>query len=173
MSRFILRLFCVTLLLSAVHASPSRSELVHGFFKLGYSTIYDVCINAFDFSTQTRVGPSSDKADLCYEQSVNTNYQVWWPLHGTTITASLSPLEGISVAPEGPYLYFDESLLLGRTYVLLTGDGLYAKLAVRGINFEGFNVTFEYYVQMDGTRNLDTVLPVEPTTWGQVKALYR
>jgi len=33
-------------------------------------------------------------------------------------------------------------------------------------------ITAGYCIQMDGSRNLDTVLPVEQTTWGRIKARY-
>ena len=56
MSRFISRLFCITLLLSAVHVSPARSELIHGFLRLdpGYDiyTSEHPCFDAADFSAQ-------------------------------------------------------------------------------------------------------------------------
>jgi hypothetical protein len=54
-----------------------------------------------------------------------------------------------------------------------TGDGFYLKFVVRRFQPLGGGLLIEYYVQMDGSNNLDDFVAVRPTTWGRVKALYR
>jgi hypothetical protein len=61
-------------------------------------------------------------------------------------------------------------LLLTGTFVMKTPENLWVKFTVRGST--GDDVIFEYFLQTDGSRYFDPV-PVEQTTWGKVKALYR
>jgi hypothetical protein len=58
------------------------------------------------------------------------------------------------------------------TWVLHTADGYWVKLAMSGYCYPNWDCSeILYFVQMDGTSNLCPV-PVEQSTWGEIKALY-
>ena len=176
-----LLLFLFVALLSTV-PRPARSEIVHGFLKAlggigGEGPFYVIPLEAFDFSTQTVVHFDSTGADLCFFEPVN-KAGIWYfrPLAAGLIRVYPTSLEALLLAPEGVYSPHSRKIELNGIYVILTGDGLYAKFRVHEWG-NGFlagccSVTIEYYVQLDGSRNLDPLVPVEPTTWGRVKALY-
>lgn len=167
-------------------ATSAAAEVIHG------SRIIWYCENqgcgcgtcgggvSFDFNTQNLVDHWSDDADLgvgfgCdggpyFDPSVTS-------LNGATGTAYPdSTLEELTMAPPPPYGSFWMWDDLNTTYVMLTGDGLYVKFASRAFHeihciYAGVEV--EYYVQTDGTPFFTPTLPVQSTTWGQIKALYR
>ena len=177
------RVFLCLVLLSAVliGTGPARCEVIHGFVELRPTYIASVGLGhdeAFDFLTQTIVLASSPSSDLSYgeDEDGRTELQMR-ESHGHHVDTALELLE---VAPDLPDWFYGPPVLLTGTYVVRTADNLYVKFAVRefndglGENDKGCcNLIVEYYVQMDGSPNFDPLLPVRPTTWGKVKALYR
>ena len=174
-------LFLFVALLSTV-PRPASSELVHGFLKaypdieaLG-STLYVTCGEAFDFSSQTIVRHDSPGADLCFFAWVQ--YPSPWIFKPLAVGLRLetdTSLEDLLVAPVSGYSntrYWD--IRVGDVYTVSTDDGFYAKFRVHsGGPPICCSITIEYYVQMDGSRNLDQQVPAHSTTWGRVKALYQ
>jgi hypothetical protein len=149
----------------------ASSELIHGTARL-YLDADLGCDQAIDFSTQTLVGCHTAEADFTYYSSLQhpeqLEFGVYYP-GGWMVTVD-TPFEDVSIASLIGSI--DQRVMLNRTYIIRTKDPLYAKLVVRSIN-EGLTVDVEYVVQTDGTRVLGPALPVEQTTWGKIKALYR
>jgi hypothetical protein len=83
-----------------------------------------------------------------------------------------STLDGVTEAPADTMLYSNRlDIVLDGTYIVRTIDGLYAKFQM--LTWDPYGLAdFEYYVQMDGSRNLDSSVPTRRTTWGRLKALY-
>ncbi|MCI0452903.1 MAG: hypothetical protein L0Z51_11030 [Candidatus Latescibacteria bacterium] len=168
-------------------ALPARAEVIHGFARaVDYNGAGGSITVGVDFSTQLtfRIDMSNRHlADLqasipvgpgggCSTWLVSFNGTTGRSVPGTT-------LEELEVAPESPYCCIP-SPELNETCVLLTVDGLYVKYAVRSIDetetggeciFGGVDI--EFFVQTNGTRDFGPVLPVESSTWGRIKALYR
>jgi hypothetical protein len=149
-----------------------RSEVIHGSQGIyaTYMAYYPYGSDeAFDFVTRTIVSWSSTSADLSCagnamgdEMTLNSKNCI-----GTVVD---TPLEQLAEAPEG-LVPFGATAQLNRTYVVKTGDNIYAKFAVRSMDWAG--ILIEYYVQMDGSPSFGPALAVEHSTWGRVKALYR
>jgi hypothetical protein len=59
---------------------------------------------------------------------------------------------------------------LNEVFVVYTREGHFAKMRITAI---GTLMSFEYTYQDDGSEILSITTPVEETTWGRVKALYR
>ena len=165
-----LRNTLVALVVLSSFASTARAALVHGDV--------NIAVDGFDFSEQRLVpsGGNSEEMDLMYAVVVSPPLG---PMFYTGINYSYilavpdSTLDQVTVAPEDSSVYsMDAVPVLGRTYIVKTSDGFYAKFALREFTPD-IVVRIEYYVQMDGTNNLDTTtVPVEQVTWGQIKALY-
>ena len=184
-SRFIHPLFLIVFLaLLSTAPRPARSELVHGFLKArpdvewAGGIFFMVCGEAFDFSAQTIVRHDSAGADLCFFSPVN--FSIRWKF--LALAAGLqrvhpTSLEALLLAPEGGYGGGLLQIIPNGVYVVLTDDGFYAKFRVHefgnGLLAGCCSITIEYYVQTDGTRNLDSSVLVHTSTWGRVKALYQ
>jgi hypothetical protein len=94
-----------------------------------------------------------------------------WGYHSVLFVANRA-LGDVSQAPVDSLLYSSElEVLLNGVYVVRTIDGLYAKFQMLRWDPAGA-ADFEYYVQMDGSTNLDSTIPVCSTTWGRLKTLY-
>lgn len=161
--------------LAALIVSPAltpvtaRADLAHGTVDLSWG--------GFDFSTQTQHVTDIDDIDIAsciiVDPPLGYRFCLWY---GAGILAVAdTTVENITYAPADITAYdFDVAPVQGQAYVLKAGDGFYVKFAVR--LFQPYTtLTIEYYVQMDGTNNLndDLIVAVEETTWGRVKALYR
>ncbi len=177
LTRPLLLFLFLALLSTAPHAA--RAEIVHGFLTARPDYFPGCCIGcgeAFDFSAQTIVRHDAAGADLCFfEPANNIDFWEFLSLGGSGIqrAARGESLGGLMLAPEGGYKA-RKNIVLEGVYVILTGDGLYAKLGVHETSMTiCCHLTIEFYVQLDGTRNLDQRVPVEQSTWGRVKALYQ
>lgn len=150
-----------------------RSEVIHGFQGLyaTYMAYYPYGSDeAFDFVSRTVVSwRSSAEADLSCSGNAMGDLMTLNSKNciGTVVD---TPLEQLSEAPES-LVPFGATAELNRTYVVKTGDGVYAKFAVRSMDWAG--ILIEYYVQTDGSPSFGPLLPVKAVTWGGVKALYR
>jgi hypothetical protein len=162
----------------------ARSQLVHGVHVLvpEVSLPDFCCANAIDFSTQTSTIPSSGDADLYYAEI--TGVPGAWLFHAVNdahVVAVPDAFDDLVVAPEPTPGDITATATLRQTYVIKTGDGFYAKFIVReaedglpsGWGGVCCRLKIEYYVQLDGSRNLDSQLPVHATSWGRIKALSR
>ena len=77
--------------------------------------------------------------------------------------------EDILEAPVDPSQYVQIlQVFTGESYVVFTLEGHYAKLRVTQLG----TLTFEYVYQDDGSRVLDPDVPVQASSWSQIKALY-
>ena len=181
-----LLLFLFVALLSIVPRA-ARAEIVHGFLtaRPDYpaSDIGALPGESFDFDTQTIVRWDSAGADLTiFQQDIFTPRPWFFGAQGAArITRRLAvSLEDLLVAPESGY-HGAVVIELG-VYVIKTnggdhGESVFAKFRVHRIAAPWLGhccfVTIEYYVQLNGSRNLNPLVPVEETTWGRVKALYQ
>ena len=165
--------------------SVIRAEVVHGFADLfDYRGSGGDITAAIDFSTQElfRVdSTNSQHADLvavipengdpcnCFTSLMSFNGATGRQVADTT-------LYDLTTAPELPYCCFSRPEL-DVTYVLRTADGLYVKFAVLSFGADDLCVaggaTIEFFVQTDGSPYFGSFVPVESSTWGRVKALYR
>jgi len=87
---------------------------------------------------------------------------------------SLSPIvafEDVTTAPEDSLAWvFDYPMLTFLTYIVRTSENHYAKFHILAY----WPIVFiEYAYQNDGSRNLDTSVPVEKKSWGEIKAIYK
>jgi hypothetical protein len=154
----------VVLMLLAPPAA--HAELVHGFGSFNNG--------GFDFSAQEYVTDIDGPFDVWLIDIFDP--PIGWVLGGYTDNSiryhSGVELDDITEAPEDPASY---TLFLGvwtdGVYIIRTLDGLYAKLRMTAWAPWG-PADFEYYVQMDGSTDLDSSIAVVPTTWGSIKALY-
>jgi hypothetical protein len=168
------------LLLASAGFSPlsSRGDVIHGFQTLSPTYVQDQGSifgeYGLDFATQTVVPLSSGSADIYFFEYYR-NGQEWVATkngHGGDVE---TPLVDLTTAPEVlSWGELESPAPLDRTFVVKSGDGLYAKFAVRTVDSEGCcSVSIEYYIQTDGTPYFGPALAVEASTWGRVKALYR
>jgi hypothetical protein len=149
---------------SLILPPESRAELVHGFA--------DLCDGGFDFSNQeSTVGGDADvELYNIFEPPLGWRIVGFQP-HAIAVVPG-STLEIVTEAPSDTTMYWDmREVFLGTTYVVRTVDGFYAKFQITDWQ-PWLAANFEYYVQMDGSRNLDSSVPVYPTTWGRLKAMY-
>ena len=154
--------------IQSVHA-----EVVHGYANLlsTYIEGYGGSDDGFDFATQTVVSWStSETADLSFNLNVFYEDPVIALKNCLGAAADVS-LEELSEAPESLTPLGGAGVHLNQTIVVKTGDNLYVKFAARSL--PGYGIEIEYYVRTDGSRSFGPLLPVKPSTWGQVKALYR
>jgi len=151
-----------------VCAVPALADLAHGFTDLAGA--------GFDFSEQKSYPPPAPNypVDISFaivvDPPLGPMLATWWGSHILAVPDTL--VEDITTAPEDVGFYhLDAVPVYNRAYVFKTGDGFYVKFAFRS-EFSG-DAIIEYFVQMDGTNNLrDDMVPVRPSTWGAVKALY-
>ena len=147
---------------------PAWADLAHGFTDLAGAE--------FDLGTQISYPPpvTDYPGDISYgivvEPPLGPQLLMWWG--GGILAVPNTPVENITAAPTDANAYHsNEPSEPGMAFVVRTGDGFYAKLVVRA--WLPNSVVIEYWVQMDGTNDLDDVVAVMPSTWGSVKALYR
>ncbi len=165
---------------------PTRAEVIHGVngvMDMNLGAPYCVCGYEFDFETQQPLfyppypPDLTDLGALSSGEQFSSSYPITFRLlHGATGLAVVdSTLEALTTAPPLPYANTIPGPAIGRTYVVLTGEGRYVKFAVRTMQEgPGFGeVGIEFYVQMDGTPYFGPTVAVRPTTWGRIKALYR
>ena len=156
---------------------PARAELIHGTLMLQAQSVSPIpgvwdCGTAADFSSQTTVFWASSDADIC--TSTTASQGTTWQFlgsNGARILRVSEALEDVKEAPTVTNVISD--LYAGATYVVYTGDSLYVKFAVQGFDSQLGQATLEYYVQMDGTTDLDSTVPVDASSWGRIKSLYR
>ena len=89
-----------------------------------------------------------------------------------SVVASIpdTTLEGVEWAPEDSTAYACEQWVSESTvYVIRTVDGVYAKFVFTDFRTNQYQI--EYVVQTDGSRRLGGV-PVDESTWGEIKAKY-
>lgn len=180
-SRPLLGVVLAVALLTPVRST--RSEVIHGIVALRATEIagwpgpgpmpWD---DGFDFATRTVVPYTSAPSDLSFHEYYRGNAAWFVPHHGSGMVVVATPLAELDTAPViadgyGASRPFDPAI----TYVMRTGEGQYVKFAARIPDGEWCCMTLlvEYYVQTDGSTNFGPLVPVRPTTWGQVKAFYR
>jgi hypothetical protein len=152
----------------ALTPGTPRADLITG--------TVDLAFGGFDFTTQVQNPAYTPQRDISWcvvvDPPLGDRFCLW---NGAGILAVDSTVENITYAPPDISSYgFDVAPILGQAYVLMTGDGFYVKFAVRQLEPYA-HLAIEYYVQMDGTNNLndDLIVAVQETTWGRVKSLYR
>jgi hypothetical protein len=168
-SRLILGQTVFALVCFALAPGTARADLARGTVDLSWG--------GFDFTTQTQNPLYTPDRDISWciivEPPLGDRFCLW---NGAGILAVAdSAVENITYAPPDITSYdFDAIPVNEQAYVLMTGDGFYVKFAVRQFQPYG-QLTIEYFVQMDGTNNLndDLIVAVQETTWGRVKSLYR
>jgi len=154
-----------------------RAEIIHGIVALHPTYVMGwpdpmVWHDGFDFETQSVVVYTTDSSDLSWSEVVPDAEATLFPHNAAGIQVVNVPLDELDAAPVIPADYFAERLVSPTAvYVMRTGQGHYVKFA-QHFPDKG-DLTIEYYVQMDGSPNFGPALPVQPTTWGRVKALYR
>jgi hypothetical protein len=167
----------VTVLLLSATGGPARPEVVHGSATVWFYA-FNFSGQAIDFDTQTLVSYWADDGDLGVYVSEDQCIADYGLLNGARAKSIPGiALEALTVAPPLPY-GASVQLVLDRTHVVLTNGGVYAKFAFRTIEVGCPRVfradaVIEYYVQTDGSPNFGPTVPVESTTWGRLKALYR
>jgi hypothetical protein len=157
-----LSLVIVSLVLVSV--SPASAELIHGFV--------DLMSGGFDFSAQQ----TTHDFGLADAAVLNVfDPPLGWRIAGFQehgVLAVPEGLDSVTVAPADTLLYGDLlQISAGVTYVVRCRDGLYAKFEVQ-VWEPWVTAQIEYYVQMDGTADLDNTVVVEDLSWGRIKALY-
>jgi hypothetical protein len=171
----------IPILLAFLFLLPTRlrAEVIHGVQLIRatevaeYGALWD---EALDLSTQSVVSAHSELWDLAFGIDIRWNNGLnCRACNGAEVDGSL---ESITVAPEHLSSFGSrriDTFTLDQCYVIKTSDGLYAKFRVMGFDMDGYccSITVDYYVQMDGSPSFAPALPVEPATWGRVKALYR
>jgi len=157
--------FLVVLLATSLAiTSTAHAELIHG-----YTNLWN---GGFDFSAQATTN-DFDIGDVFLFHIFDP--PLGWRLasfQSNGILGVSDSLDGVTTAPADTTQYGDLlEVMTGITYVVRTRDGLYAKFEF--LVWEPWvTAQIEYYVQMDGSRDLDSTVPVESTSWGRVKALY-
>ncbi len=141
---------------------PVSAEIIEGIGTLG----------CWDFSEEKAVRDWDPGSDACIAYIVDppigymvatTNY--------ATIAIIDSSFDDVTTAPEDSLAYVYDYLAFDFvTYVVHTAEGHYAKFQI--LQFIPL-VTIKYAYQTDGSRNLDTSVPVDATSWGRIKALYQ
>jgi hypothetical protein len=153
-------------LLCLVGGDPARAEIAHGFA--------DITVEGFDFSEQVLAHAMDPATDIVIAFVVDPplGYMLFSCNNSSLMIAVPdTTLEDLMEAPEDLGSYgCDGQVVVDRTYVIATSDGVYAKFAVR--TFTESDRIIEYYVQTDGSRNLVDPVATEVTTWGRVKSLY-
>jgi hypothetical protein len=157
----------IALVLNPISA---KAELHTGTFQLfpggGWNfsdpDAYSIADFVFDVTTVSKTGETIDGGDIL-----------------TAITPALiyyagnaeDTYDNLAVAPTDLSLYkVYEFATVNEVFVIYTREGHYAKISVTNL---GSLMSFEYTYQDDGSEVLSITTPVEETTWGRVKALYR
>jgi hypothetical protein len=151
-------------------AVPASAELHEGD---GY--VVTTVDGGWDFSASSFV-PSFADADLALHvirvSAVGGNAPQTYYLVSPGI--QFAPVgvdfDSLTVAPDSGYVQTAAGLQY-YNYFLQTHEGYFAK--VQMLQDDGLQWPFHYVYQDDGSRNLDTSVSVEPTTWGRIKSLYR
>ena len=142
--------------------------VAHAELKHGYTDIYV----GFDFSTQLVVADvTDDKCDLCIYHVFMIGERIYTGENASLITTIVNAsLNDVTEAPVDSELYSGDAIpWINAAYVVHTSDGYYAKFIMTGKWPSGI---IEYWVQMDGSGNLDHTVPVEKSSWGRIKALF-
>jgi hypothetical protein len=152
----------------SIASGTARGELVHGFLTIESSYEWSGCLilncaTAPDFSGHSVVPWDSTAADLCMFSFVDCTGPYLQGLGGARLAAYDLPLDEVTTARETGASY----VLLKQTqsYTMRTRDGFYVKFDMR-------SGPIEYYIQTDGSTNVDSTVPTRVTTWGRIKALY-
>lgn len=128
----------------------------------------------WDFSNTTSASDSVDYRVLVSRSAESgTLYSFSATTHGyVDIGAALYKVSGalmlddVIEASADPFDYKkSECVEINAIYIIRTAEGHFAKFVVRE-----FDVLYAY--QDDGTRNLDTTVPVAESTWGRIKSLW-
>jgi len=156
-----LHLIFLVILLAFV--TPGSADIIKGIGVLEQG--------CWDFSEQKSI-PWWEGADACIAYVVDP--PLGWRV-GTanyaTVAVIDSTFDDVTTAPEDSSAYaYDCPVDFVHTYVVHTAEGHYAKFHI--LQFIPL-VAIEYAYQSDGSRNLDTGVPVDATSWGRIKALYR
>ena len=158
------KLVLIIILLICGLCTVTYAELKHG-----YTDIYV----GFDFSTQLVVPDvTDDKCDLC----IYHVFMIGTRLYSCENNSLITTIDGVSLsdvaqAPTDNQQYICDAIpSVDDVYVIHTSDGYYAKFVLS----ENWHVDgiIEYWVQMDGSGNLDHTVPVEKSSWGKIKALF-
>jgi hypothetical protein len=169
------RLVTALVIAVVILAGPAAAELHTGFALIPPGP-------ARDFSDSTTVVPPS--GDLYWitliqqhttgatEGSAFPNYF----LTNAPAVIAYSPMDSsyaeLTTAPVEPSAYSESVEIFSYgVYVIRTQEGHYAKLRMESLG--GGGMTIEYTYQDDGSLVLVRTVPVESSTWGRVKALYR
>jgi hypothetical protein len=152
-----------------------RADVIHGVQLLNSTYIEpfgEIFDDAFDLMTQTIVSVYSDNWDISWSQDMRGGL-AFLSLRDCYGVVLKMPLEDLQVSPPLPDPLVGERVFDGNSniYVVRTSDGLYAKFRILGLSVT--TMTMEYYVQTDGSPSFGPSLPVQGSTWGRVKALYR
>ena len=168
MSRMLVLLIFV---LIVTIAPPARGTVHEGLATLREG-------EGWDFSAASLSpldGVSSESTDLAYGASGKT-----WPVSpwvfGTLqlhcgIAHERWAYDQLLAAPLRSEAHYSKSspAVAGGVYVVITCEDHYAKFRVLTV---GAEVVIEYAYQDDGSRVLDSGVPVEQQTWGAIKALF-
>ena len=159
--------FAAAAFIMAAGPAGVSAQIVHGFA--------DLFQGDFDFSTQTLVNHNGPENDISLAFVVDP--PLGWRIHTTfsgsyLLTVPDTTPEVFSTASTDPAAYNgDAPIVVGLTYVIMTADGVFAKFTFRTwVPYS--EAMMEYYVQLDGTPDLETPIPIRLTTWGRIKTLY-
>ncbi|MBI4721089.1 MAG: HmuY family protein [Chitinivibrionia bacterium] len=153
-----------TVLLLIACVAPASGEIVKG-----YGTLDQGC---WDFSKEKSVRDWDPGADACIAYIIDPpiGFMVATANYATVAVID-SAFDDVTTAPEDSSAYVYDYLAFDFvTYVVHTAEGHYAKFHI--LQFIPL-VIIEYAYQSDGSRNLDTSVPVDATSWGRIKALYQ
>jgi hypothetical protein len=156
------RILLFAIMIAICSVAPASAGVIHGYawFEFG----------SWDFSDSLLVGEHDGDLRIIYVVSPPIGYQYTCE-NGAAARTVPGTFEDVVEAPEDPSTYeFYGPALLGPTYVLRTAEGHYVKYHMIQVSPAPL---IEYVYQPDGSRTFVAALPVQSTTWGAVKALYR
>ncbi|MDH4038654.1 MAG: hypothetical protein OEX18_15645 [Candidatus Krumholzibacteria bacterium] len=156
------RILLLAVVAALLMSTPALADVIHGYawFEFG----------SWDFSDSLLVGEYDGDLSIVYvvDPPLGYVYGCWNGASARTVSGSF---EDVLEAPADLSTYETHGLaLLGPVYVLRTAEGHYVKYHMIQVLPAPL---IEYVYQPDGSRILVDILPVQNTTWGAVKALYR
>jgi hypothetical protein len=168
--------FCLAVAI-LIPTRPVRAEVIHGTVSLHPTYVMGwpdpmYWHDGFDFETQTVVVYTTESSDLSWGETTPDGEALFFPHNADGIVHVPTPLTQLETAPTIAAGFSSaQNVNPTAVYVMRTGSGHYVKFAQHFPDES--DLTIEYYVQMDGSRNFGPTVAVQPTTWGKVKALYR
>ncbi len=155
-------LLVLTSILVCTLVHPALGEVLRG---IGTSSQ-----GGWDFSEEAPVHWLDGDIAVGYVVDPPLGWLVWGANGGKIVLLADSTFEDLTEAPADTSLYkYEEQGIAGATYVCRTGDGHYAKFRYVSPSFS----MIEYAYQTDGTPSFLDPVPVEETTWGRIKSLFK